>query len=265
MVQNTSKKPFVLTVFTALAICLIIATTGCEKAPAWKAVNDQLITDNNITVRELAYTTETGVVSNLTDGVVTDLSALPSIELAPGVKASVYWGRGNLVSMVTMEPGSEIPKENLPSERIMIMMEGSLEQLVTGKMVEMKYELPAPMYYFSTGYVGYRHFVYLEADTPNQVKPGPNGAKFAEFYYPVGGDGMKKAGVNPPSNIKPVGKLATPTFPADKVLNLYDVQYTELIPGAWSRLINGKGVQVSAIDMFPGIEFALHNHPEERS
>lgn len=264
MVQYSSKKPFVYTVFAAITVCLIIAMSGCAQEPAWKAVNDQLIAENNINVRELSFNTETGVVSNLQDGVVTDMSDLAEIELAPGVKATPYWGRGNLICKVTMDPGSEIPRETLPSERIMIVMEGSVEQLVNGQMVEMKSEAPEPMYYFSTGYIGERNFVYLEEGTDNQVKAGPDGAVIYEFYYPVRTDYMEKAGATPPANIKAPGKLATPTFPANKVLNLYDVQYTELVPGAWSRIINGKGIQVSVIDMFPGIEFGLHNHPEEQ-
>ena len=44
----------------------------------------------------------------------------------------MYWGHGNLVNWVTMEPGAEVPEEMLTSERIMVVMEGTVEQMIDG-------------------------------------------------------------------------------------------------------------------------------------
>lgn len=251
-------------VFTSVLIVLGVILSGCAQEPEWKATNDQLVESNNIAIRELPYDTETGIKTNIGDGQVRNMQALPSTELAPGVTAKIFWGRGNLVSFVTMDPNAEIPKETLESERIMIMLGGSLKQLVNGEMQDMIFEEPEPMFYFSTGYVGYRHCLYLEEGAENAVKAGPNGAKFVEFYAPVRADYVTKTGASMPSNVKPAAMKGTPNFPPNKIFNYYDVQFTKLMDKVWTRLINGKGVQVSGITMWPNSTFGLHNHPEEQ-
>ncbi len=238
---------------------------GCgQKGPEWKAVNDQVIAEHGVKTRELSIDTETNIKSNIPDGKVVERNAQGNAEIATGVKGNMYWGRGNLVNVVTMAPNSEIPKQTLSSERIMVMTKGSVEHLVNGSWEKMLGEEPAYLYFFSTGYVGYRHCLYLQEGAEYGVRAGADGAEFIEFYAPIREDYVKLAGGTLPSNVKPAAMTGKPNFEAGKIFNFYDIQWTMLVPGAWSRIINGRGVQVSNIFMWPGIEFGYHNHPEEQ-
>ena len=264
MINFKRNNLYVLTTFAAIVTVLLLSFYGCAKGPEWKSVNDRLVKEHNIEVRELGFDVETGITSNLADGIVTNISTIPEVELAPGVTGQMYWGRGNLVCFVTMAPNSEIPQETLSSERIMVIMEGSVEQLVNGSFETMQYSPMQYMYYYGTGDLGTRDCLYLEEGTDNSVKAGPDGAKFVEFYCPVRLDYIQKTGAQVPSNITTPNLNTTPNFPPNEIFDFYDVQRTELVAGAWSQLINGKGVQASFLSMEPGVEFAYHNHPEEQ-
>ncbi|MFC1561064.1 SMP-30/gluconolactonase/LRE family protein [Candidatus Latescibacterota bacterium] len=258
------KNLHILLVFITIVTVVFLSFSGCEKGPEWKAVNDQLIKEHTISQRELDVETATGITSNLADGNVTDMNTFPEVEFAPGVRGRISWGRGNLINFMTMEPNSEIPREILSSERIMIMLRGSVEQLVNGSFVKMECTDVQPAYYFSTGVVGTKDCLYLEEGAENAVKAGPEGAKFAEFYAPIRLDYVEKTGAPVPSNVTPAAMIGIPNFPPNRVFNYYDIQFTELVPGAWTQIINGKGVQVSNLFMAPNIEFDYHNHPEEQ-
>jgi len=52
--------------------------------------------------------------------------------------------------------------------------------------------------------------------------------------------------------------------PEGRVFHLGDVPYTMLVEGARSRLIAGKSVLVSFIEMEPGMTFPVHSHPCEQ-
>jgi len=251
-------------VFTLIAAVAFLSFAGCDKGPEWKAVNDQLVKEYNVTERELDTDPETNILSNLEDGIVTGRDALPEVQIAEGVTGKMYWGRGNLINFMTMAPNSEISKEILSSERVMIMLKGSVEQLVNGSFEKMVSTEIAPAFYYATGDIGYQNFIYLAEGTENAVKAGPEGATFVEFYAPVRTDYIEKAGATVPGNVKAAVANSTPNFPANQVLDLNDVQYTMLVPGAWAKIINGKSVQISNLFMAPGIEFDYHNHPEEQ-
>jgi len=104
-----------LTVFTLVLTSACLLATSCSKGPAWKAENDKLIAEHSDTVkpRVLDVDPATGVTSNLQDGQVVQRSSLNNVELAPGVKGNMYWGRGNLVNFVTMDPNAELPSQKL--------------------------------------------------------------------------------------------------------------------------------------------------------
>jgi len=257
--------------FAAVSVLIIIAliatvVPGCSKGPAWKAVNDQLIKEHNLQVRERSDLVDTGVTPSLEGGKVTNISSLSVTEFAPGVTGQMYWAKGALVNFMTMDPNTEIPKETIPGERVMIMLKGSVEQLVSGEMVPMECTPVAPAYYFSTGWIGYQHFVYLEKGAENAVKAGPNGAKFVEIYYPPRLDYITKSGATAPASIKEGSFAAKPNFPANQVLDLNDVQRTELtgVGGSWSQLVNSGAIHVSNLFMEPNANFAHHIHPEEQ-
>lgn len=260
------KTVFALSTVSLLAVLIAAMTlSGCgQKAPEWKAVNDKVIADEGVSTRELTVETETNIVSNLPDGKVDVRAKLATAQLADGVMGNMYWGRGNMVNFVTMTANSEIPTQTLGSERIMVMLKGSVEHLVNGSWEPMLGEEPAYLYFFSTGYVGYRHCLYLEEGSEYGVRAGADGAEFIEFYAPIRTDYLELAGVELPSTIKPAAMTGKANFQSGKIFNYYDIQNTMLVPGAWSKIINGKGIQVSNIFMWPGIEFDYHNHPEEQ-
>ncbi len=253
-------------VFMTAVVTALLVFSGCanKNEPAWMKVNKQLVKEHGITERQRDDMVDTGIVSNLDAGKVTNISQLPEVEFAPGVKGRMYWGKGALVNWMVMEPGSEIPKETLNAERLLVMVKGSIEQLVNGQMVSMTCSPDTPGFYFAHGYVGTRDCVFLENGTENAVKAGPEGAEFLEVYSPVRLDYMQKAGVTPPENPNFGDFKAERRFPANQVFNYYDVQRTELVPDADSRLISGDALQASFLFMQPGSKFGHHNHPEEQ-
>ena len=247
-------------------VALLFAFVGCsaKNEPVWMKVNKKLVKDNNITVRVRTDLVETGITPSLAPGKVTPNDSLKVIEIAPGVKGKMYWGKAVLVNWVTMEPNAEIPKETLPTSLMTVMVKGSVEQLVNGKMEKMECTELAPFYYFSTGYVGYKHALILDKGAEHAVKAGPKGAAFVEIYAPLRLDYLQKAGVNPPQNANFGNYSAATRYPVGKIFNFYDIQRSLLVAGCWSQLLNNKDAQASFLFMGPKSTFALHNHPEEQ-
>ncbi len=262
---NTKRiiNNFLTVLFLAVSVSLL-SSAGCSKKPEWKAISEKIIKERNIEGRIRNDIPETNVVSNLKPGVVTNITNLPITEIAPGAKARLYWGKGNLINWMTLEPRADIPIETLPSERLMFIMKGSVDQLINGSFVTMcalEREEPDGI----NGGTPKIEFVFLEKGSENAVKAGDEGAEILEVYWPVRLDYMEKAGApNFPSNV-PVGNYPfEPSVEPNKVYNLYDKQFTELVPGANARLISGRGTQLSFLRMDPGSTFGHHIHPEEQ-
>ncbi|MFC1606887.1 SMP-30/gluconolactonase/LRE family protein [Candidatus Latescibacterota bacterium] len=255
-------------IVVALSVLVVIAAlglaAGCAKDPAWKATNDAVMEAHGLSFTPRADVKETAVVSNLEAGVVTNLKSLPDVEIAPGAKGKMYWGGGNLINWMTLQPGAEIPRETLAGERIMVVWEGSVQQLINGSFVEMIAIAPTPI----TGINGIaprKDFVFLAKGAENAVKAGSDGAKILEVYWPVRLDYLQKAGAeNIPSSVTPGTFPVAPSVVPNKVYDYYDLQFTELVPGADSRIITGHGAQLSFLRMDPGSVFGHHNHPEEQ-
>jgi gluconolactonase len=229
--------------------------------PAWKAMNDKVIQEKNVKIRLRNDIPETGVVSNLEPGVVINRKNLPDVTLAPGVTCKMYWGKGNLINWMTMQPGAEIPREKLSGERLMVVWKGSVEQLVNGKY------LPMSCYNLVTNWSSnpHRDFVYLQKGAENAVRAGRDGAEILEVYWPVRLDYVKKAGGQVPANTVDGDFKAAPAFPPNQVLNYYDVQFSDLSQmTSNARLISGRGFQCSFLSIDPGRVSPFHNHPEEQ-
>jgi len=264
MVYLHQKRILSLVAEIAVVIALLAFTSGCAKEPAWKAVNDQVMKDLGKSFTPRADVKPTGITPNLQPGVVTKLDSLPVVQIASGVKGRIYWGQGNLINWMTLDPGAEIPKETLSGERIMVVWQGSVQQLINGSMVEM-IAIPRTPINGTNGISPRRDFVYLEKGADNAVKAGDNGAVILEVYYPVRLDYLTKAGAkNIPASVAEGDYPIAPSVEPNKVYDYYDIQFTELLPGANSRLINGRGAQLSFLRMDPGSFFAHHNHPEEQ-
>ncbi len=250
----------------AMAALMISVFWGCQSAeePAWKKVNDQLISEHNLKVREIEGLPEGNVASNLDMGKVTNLDSLSAAELYPGVKAKFFWGSGNMLCVLQLEPNAQVAEEVLESDRFVFVQEGSIDQLINGTMVNMagkKRQSPDGV----TSGTPRTDFVYLEKGSRNALKAGPAGATLLEVYSPVRLDYLKKAGIqNIPAQAKDITEVQQPNITPGKVYDLYEIQFTELAAGAHSRLVSGKNTQLSFITMDPGSVFPHHIHPEEQ-
>ncbi len=238
----------------------------CTSGPStgWEQKNQELIKQYNLTPRELSDLPKSGIESNLEQGKVTGIDKLDSTTLAPGVSARIFWGSGTMADVVTLAPNAKIPEEVLPADRFVFVMDGSVDQLIDGKMVNMinkKREAPDGTHSGTPR----TDFVYLEKGSKNAVTAGASGAKLLEVYSPLRLDYLKKAGVSKlPDSIADVKNPQQPNVVPNKVYDLYEIQLTEIAKGAHTRLISGKNTQMSFISMDPGTTFERHIHPEEQ-
>jgi gluconolactonase len=261
--MNIPKK-HIIAVAALLAAGILATQTACAKKPAWAAKNDKLIAEKKIAVRTRDDIPTAKLKSNLADGVVTRFESLPEFDLAPGIKARAYWGKGNFVALLSLAPGAAIPKETLTAERIMVVMEGDIEQLLGDQYAEMR-AVPRDEPDGTHGRTPKNDFVLLEKGAANGVKAGANGATIIEVYAPPRTDYLAKAGARDvPAGLSVPAFPVAPTVAPGIICDLNDVQFTELQPGANSRLIGGRGAQLSFLRMDPGMSFAEHVHPEEQ-
>jgi len=264
MLNKKHPRNPLLTLLIIAASVFILSPACCSKKSGWEAVSDKIIKEQNIEGRIRNDILDTNIISNLEPGVVTNIKELPVTEIASGAEAHMYWGKGNLINWMTLEPRVEISKEILPGERLMFVMKGSVDQLINGTFVTMRAlerEEPDGIH----GSTPKVEFVFLEKGSENAVKTGDEGAEILEVYWPVRLDYLEKAGVtNLPSNVPEENYPLEPSVEPNKVYDLYDVQFTELVPGANSRLISGRGTQLSFLRMAPGSTFGHHIHPEEQ-
>lgn len=257
------SKTFIKNILLA---AIAIALTMCKSSPTpeWHAVNQALIKEHNLTVRELSGLPENNIKSNLEAGQVKSLDQLNSIDLYPGVNATVFWGTGTMVSMLQLEPNAQIPEETLPADRFVFVLEGSVDQLINGSLVNLISKKREAQDGTHSG-TPRTDFVYLEKGSKSAVTAGASGAKLLEVYSPFRLDYLEKAGVSDlPTEMKDVTNIQKPNVEPNEVYDLYDFQLTELAPGAYSRLVWGKNTQLSFISMEPGSVFPHHIHPEEQ-
>jgi gluconolactonase len=258
-IKNHRSIVLILAVFV-----FSLSFSSCARKAAWEAKNTKLIQELKLQERIRTDIPKSKIVSNLEQGVVTNIAKLPLTEIAPGAKARLYWGKGNLVSWMTLEPRAEIPKETLPSERLMVVTKGSLDQLVNGSFVTLcafEREVPDGTH----GGTPRNDFIFLEKGSENALKAGDEGAEILEVYWPVRLDYLQKAGISKlPSGGSSGNFSLAPTNEPNKIYDLNDLQFTQLVPGAYSRLIACHGAQLSFLRMNPGSTFSAHIHPEEQ-
>ena len=251
-------------ILALLAAGIFFLPAACAKSPDWAAKNDKLIAGRSLPVRSRADIPVIRLKPSLADGVVTPSASLPETVLAAGVKARIYWGKGNIVAWLTFDPGATIPEETLPAERIMVVAKGEIGQLLGESYVPMR-AVPREVPDGTHGKTPKNEFVYLERGARNGVKAGPAGAEIVEVYWPPRPDYLARAGAKGiPAEFPAPAFPVAPTVRPGVVGDLHDVQFTELQPGANSRLIGGRGAQLSFLQMSPGMTFAAHLHPEEQ-
>ena len=264
--NNMNKHPLhgrcKITITSLCLVLLLSCKTG--NVPEWQRINEKLIKEHNLKERTITGLPTGNVASNLEIGKVTNLDSLVAATLYPGVQAKFFWGSGNMLCVLTLQPNAQIPEEVLPADRFVFVQNGSIEQLADGKLVSMiglQRQAPDGV----TSGTPRTDFVYLEAGTKSAVKAGPDGATLLELYSPVRLDYLKKANIqNLPEQAQDIASPLTPNIQPGKVYDLYDIQLTELASGAHSRLVSGRNSQLSFISMDPGSVFPHHIHPEEQ-
>ncbi|HOU01207.1 MAG TPA: SMP-30/gluconolactonase/LRE family protein [Bacteroidales bacterium] len=261
MKTNSIKKTILQAVLLVLSSVIL---TQCTGKPEWQKKNNDLINQYGLTVVKAPDIPNTKIVSNLEPAKVTNLDNISSVNLYPGVSAKLYWGQGSLAGILELEPNAQVPEEVLSSDRFVFVMEGSVDQLIDGDFVTMLSKKREAID-GTHGGTPRIDFVYLEKGSRNAVKAGPQGAKLFEVYSPVRLDYLQKAGITkiPSKNIDIKTQLE-PDIRPNTVYDIYDLQYTELAPGANSRVITGKNTQISFLSMEPGSTFERHIHPAEQ-
>lgn len=260
MNRNPTRRIIANSMLTAM----VIVTMQCTTAPEWHAQNEELIKQHNLTKRELSGLPENSLQSNLDHTKVTSLESIATTELYPGVKANIFWGTGVMVARLQLEPHAKLSEEELTADKFVFVLEGSVDQLVKGSMISMsgsKREEPDGIHSATPR----TDFVYLPKGAKSAIETGESGAILLEIHSPVRLDYLKKAGIEDlPSEIADISTSQTPNIDANKVYDLYDIQLVNLAPGAHSRLVSGRNMQLSFISMDPNSTFPYHIHPEEQ-
>ena len=259
--MNVSRS---VRVRAALAAALTIVVAGCTSNPggssdeAWREANQRVVDQHKVGGREREVPVVT-VPMTLVAGVPVERSVLTTVTIAPGVSATLGWGRGALLERVEMQPGAAYPLQTLNEELIIVVQDGSATIDVGGKSMELSKD----------------QVLYLQPGAVRSMKAGSNGWKAFEVYSPVRLDHLALAGQNVSGvNASFPDQGVTPSLPPGVVVNVNEIQLTPLVDPlagktykrstGLSRLIWGKNAQISLIRMDPGSEIALHRHPEDQ-
>jgi gluconolactonase len=247
-----------------MLIVMAVAIMQCSTTPEWHAKNEELIRQHNLTKRELSALPQNSLESNLDYTSVTNLESMVTTALNPGVNANIFWGRGVMVARLRIEPHAKVSEEELAADKFVFVLEGSVDQLVNGSMISMsgrKRDEPDGIHSATSR----TDFVYLPKGAKSTIVAGASGAVLLELHSPVRLDYLRKAGIEDiPRQIADVSTSLTPNIEANKVYDLYDMQLINLAPGAHSRLVSGRNMQLSFISMDPNSTFPYHIHPEEQ-
>src|SRR4030095_2177200 len=158
--------------FRIAVVMLVFAVTGCSSSsinePQWAATNRKVIEQSKVTGRT-REPPNVSVPRALGDGEPVEASKLPSGDIAPGVKATLWWGRGALVERIEMQPDSAYPEQTLGEELIIVGHDGSATFQFDGKTAELKKD----------------QVLYLQPGTRRSLKAGAKGWKAFEIYSPI--------------------------------------------------------------------------------
>lgn len=250
--------------FGIMLIGAAVLVQSCKSKPEWAKTNDKVIKEYKVVGRTRTDIPDTKVTSNLKGGQVDSISNLPVINLAEGVTAKVYWGKGTLVSFITLEPNAAMCEQKIKGERFMFVLTGDVQELINENYVSLK-AVQADSPDGTHAGMSKREFVYLQEGARTAIKAGTAGAKILEVYSPVPAEYLEKAGItNIPEPIFINQFPVKPTVEPNKVYDIDDFQFTELVSGSNSRIVAGAGAQISFLRMDANAFFAHHMHPEEQ-
>ena len=203
---------------------------------------------------------DTGVILGMEPGIVYEPEELPAIEIAPGVTASVSWGKGSLLELLDMEPGAEYPQQQMTGELITRVEGGSATCTLDGQTLEL-----------DRGAV-----LYLTEGMQRSLKAGPDGLQALEIFSPVRVDHLQLAGTPLPAGVDgsfPDQGIERASLEAGKVYNFGDMQRTPIVlPGksesepttAHTHILWGKNFMLSFVRMDANSSFPMHIHPEDQ-
>jgi gluconolactonase len=250
------NRPHVRRLGCLLLPVLLVACSG-ENA-SWADRNQKVIDEYKVTgrTRELP---PLSVPKALTDGQPVERSTLPVITLAPGVTATLGWGRGGLLERVEMQPDSSYPAQTLNEELFVIVQEGSATIDVNGKPASLAKD----------------QAIYLQPGAIRSMKAGAKGLIAFEAYSPVRLDHLALAGQKTSgASIRFPDQGVTPSLEPGVVIDLDDIQWTPLTDSAPGRtyrhsntnahLLWGRNAQISLVRIDPQSEIAKHIHPEDQ-
>ena len=259
-----NRKVFQNVIYIALIINTVLLTQCAPSTTGKEDKNKELIEQYGLQARSLDGIPKSDIPSNLEAAEVRNLNDLETYELHPGVNAKLFWGSGVMVSVLQLGPQARIPEEVLSSDKFIFLMEGNIEQIIDGEqfsMLSIEREPPDGIH----GGTPRTDFMYLEKGNKQEVQAGATGAKIIEIYSPIKPDYLQKTGMeNVSVEIKDIESSYTPNVSPKKVYDLYDIHFTELAPGAYSRLISGRNMLMSFVSMDPISTFARQIHPEEQ-
>ena len=160
------------------ALAALTFTAACSTGgPQWADANRRVIEQNNVTGRTREVPS-VRVPMKLADGEPVEAATLPTVTIAPGVTATLGWGRGALLERVDMAAGAVYPSQTLNEELIVIGQEGSATIEFDGKTAELTKD----------------QVLYLAPGSVRSLKAGAAGWKAFEVYSPVRLDHLRLAG-----------------------------------------------------------------------
>jgi gluconolactonase len=232
--------------------------------PEWEKKNKALIREFGLAERNIDGLPKETPEPNLEPGKVKNLNNFQSVELYPGVLGRVVWGNGAMLAILELESEAGIPEEEVQEDRFILVVDGKLEALVDGTSFAMGSRKREPQDGIHS-ITPKMDFIFLEKGTKVSLTAGAQGAQLYQVSSPQRLDYMVKTGLeNPPSELTAIAPKLAPNIEPNKVYDLFDVQLTELAPGAFSRIISGNNLLLSFISMTPNSNFAHHIHPEEQ-
>ncbi len=252
---------------SSLALAFIWAFSACNNhnlKNSWSDRNNKVIVEYGLEGRERDDIQDSKLEPNIRPGEKINFNDMSPIDLAEGVTSKIYWGKGGLISFSTLLPNSVIPEKTIKGERILFVLEGSIQEFVKGEYKTLR-AIPKEAPGAILSKMPVNEFVYFQDGAISKVTAGEAGAKILEVFSPAAEDYLAKSGYqNIPEAINIEKYPVKPNVEPQKIYDLNDFQYTQLLPGANSKIITGKGVQMSFINMDPNITFPHHVHPEEQ-
>lgn len=247
-------------------LLLLISIYSCNSTsrPEWEERNNELIKEYGLNVRGLPNQPSTGINPNLEVGNAENIEGLDSLQLYPGVMAKMFWGNGNLVSVLELAPNITVPNEKLNEDRFLIVMEGTINLIGEGKNQVMKAKVREEPDGTHSG-TPRMDFIFQKKGSTGEIVVGNKAAKVMEVYSPIRLDYLEKIGVNDlPSEIQERSANTQATINPNTVYDFYDIQLTQLTEGVFSRLVSAGDIQLSLVSADPNAESQAHIHPEEQ-